>query len=156
MLKIKIIAVGKDKEPWVSEASGHFIKLLSRYATIEFDIIPSLKNSSSLRPPDIRKKEAELIVREIGEGTIVALADKGKKMDSLTFASWLEKTLTRKSGELKFVIGGPHGLDETVLNKAQTVISLSPLTFSHQIVRLVLLEQLYRAFSILHNTDYHK
>jgi 23S rRNA (pseudouridine1915-N3)-methyltransferase len=152
---IHIIAVGKDKDVWVSEGIAHFEKLLKRYARIKWTIIDAeIAKSSSAG--EVKLREAEKMQRHLKSGTIIALADSGIKCDSLRFAKKMEGLLARSSGELKFLIGGPHGLDQSVLDSASEIISLSPLTFSHQLVRLVMLEQLYRAFSILQGTGYHK
>ena len=156
MVKLKIIAVGKDKDQWVTEGSAHFIKLLKKFAEVKITIVASPKNSSALPVAKLKKKEAAALQKEIGSGITIGLSDSGKKMDSISFSKWLEKTVAAGGSTVNFVIGGPHGLDETFLTGCDQVVSLSPLTFSHQLVRLVLLEQLYRAFSISHGSDYHK
>jgi 23S rRNA (pseudouridine1915-N3)-methyltransferase len=156
LLKIHIIAVGEDKSRWVSEGISHFEKLLSRYAQIKWTIVRSGGKSSAQSPAEIRAAEKLLIQKHLAGGAVIALSDSGKKFDSPEFANKLEKLSTQSRGEIKFVIGGPFGLDKSILDTADEVISLSSLTFSHQIVRIVLLEQLFRAFSILHHTDYHK
>ncbi len=112
--------------------------------------------SSSLTSPEIKLQEAKLIQKYLGGGTTMALTDRGTQYDSPKFAKKIESLLSQCSGEIKFVIGGPYGLDASILKNVNETISLSALTFSHQIVRLILLEQLYRAFSILKGSDYHK
>lgn len=156
MVKINIVVVGKDKDAWVTEACHHFVKLLSRYAMIEFTVVSPPKNVSSLGPFEIKKKEAEFLAKKLGNDRYMVLSDTGKEMDSPAFSHWLEKVTANSSGGLVFVIGGPYGIDDSIIGRADQIISLSRLTFSHQLVRLVLLEQLYRAFSILHGSDYHK
>ena len=156
MLKIRIIAIGKHKDRWVEEGCAHFEKLLSRFAKVEWKILASSKESSSLTPAEIRKREAKLLEKEWGRGAHIALADKGEHKDTPAFAKMLETMQVKSGGALNLIIGGAFGLDDSILDKADHVLSLSPLTFSHQLVRLVLLEQLYRAFSILHGMDYHK
>ncbi|MFQ5453025.1 MAG: 23S rRNA (pseudouridine(1915)-N(3))-methyltransferase RlmH [Candidatus Zixiibacteriota bacterium] len=156
MIKIKIVVIGKDKDKWLSDGCAHYIKLLSRFAKAELKIIPALKSSASLSPLEIKKKEGLLIKKEFDKDSYIALSDKGQQHDSLSFANWLEKQQIHCKGSMAFIIGGAYGLADDILKKANHVISLSPLTFSHQLVRLVLLEQLYRAFSIIHGTDYHK
>ncbi len=155
MLKIEIIAVGKDKDPWVTDGCAHFEKLLSRHARVSWRIIPTA-GKSSLSPAQIKDAEAKQILAAIEKGFTIALADGGKAFDTHEFADALDKWLMHSQSTLRFVIGGPYGLDQKVLAKADLVVSLSPLTFSHQIVRLVLLEQLYRAFTIIRGGDYHK
>ena len=155
MLKIKVVGIGKDKESWVTDACAHYSKLLGRFAVIEWVLIPSLKLSSSLSRTEIKKKEAKTILKEIKKGLVVALTDHGSAYDSIGFSEFLESCMSQNS-TVYFLIGGPYGLDQSVVEKADFRLSLSPLTFSHQIVRLVLAEQLYRAFTILNGTDYHK
>lgn len=156
MIRIRIIAPGKDKDEWVTLGSHHYIKLLSRYARVELVVLPSLKLSSSLSPDEIRKKEAVPLSKQLRGGYCVALSDSGKKYDSRAFADFVEKRQVAGNDAIEFIVGGPYGLDNDLLNQADTVLSLSSLTFPHKLVRLILLEQLYRAFSILHNTSYHK
>ena len=156
MIKLKVIAVGKDKDSWVTDGCAHYLKLLKRFATVEIKIVPSVKSASSMPPDQIMKMEAERLTKEMTRATHVALTDTGKKMDTASFSKWLTGQVDTSGGMISFIIGGAYGLDKDVLAKADQVISLSPLTFSHQLVRLVLLEQLYRAFSVAHGTDYHK
>ena len=156
MVRIQIIAVGEDKDDWVSDGIAHFEKLLKRYAHIKWTIIKSTPKSAAPAPEQIKFQEAQAIRKHFNSGTIIALADSGRKYDSIKFAQEIEKILAHSSGEIKLIVGGPYGLDTSILESAEKIISLSSLTFSHQVVRLVLLEQLYRAFSILHGSDYHK
>ncbi len=156
MVRIHFIAVGKNKDEWVTDGVAHFEKPLSRFAKIKWTIETAPSKSSSLSPFEIKLQEAKLIQKHLSGGTVIALADTGRQYDSLKFAKRLETLLTQSTGELKFIIGGAYGLDKSILEQANEIISLSNLTFSHQIVRLVLLEQLYRALSILKGTDYHK
>lgn len=155
MLKVRIVALGKDKDRWISEGSQHYGKLLSRYAAVETKIIPALKSTSSLSPAEVKAQEALRFEKEIGKDFLIALSDRGVKMDSISLAKKLEK-MQAVTGSVTFLIGGAFGLDESLIKRADLVLSLSPLTFSHQLVRLVLLEQLYRAFSILRGSSYHK
>jgi len=155
VIKIRIIAVGKDKDVWLSDGLAQYEKMLSRYARLEWIPIPAEK-AASMSPAEIKRREAERIRKQLGRGMTVALADQGEGMDSPALARQLEQWQGRCDGTISFVIGGAFGLDQTVIGSVDHVLSLSPLTFSHQLVRLVLLEQLFRAFSILHGTDYHK
>lgn len=156
MLKIQIVAIGKDKDNWVTQGYQHYSKLLKKYCQLSYRPLPSIKHSQSLATGELKRKEAELLLSKIKFPYTISLSDSGKKMDSYQFASWLEKTIPVSQGAMTFIIGGPYGLDKRILDASSHTLSLSPLTMSHQIVRLVLLEQLYRAFSINHNTDYHK
>jgi 23S rRNA (pseudouridine1915-N3)-methyltransferase len=155
VIKFRIIAVGKNKDQWVADGIAHFEKLLSRWARLDWTVIPSVR-SKNLSPAEVKRVEAERLTKHLARGLTVALTDKGQAHDSLALARKLEQWQTRSGGTIQFVIGGPYGLDSAILNQADIQLSLSPLTLSHQIVRLVLAEQLYRAFSILQGTGYHK
>ena len=154
-MKIVIVAVGKDKDRWVTDGSAHFEKLLSRWCRIAWHMVPSPRGAS-LSPVEVRRAEAETLSSKIPSGYRVALTDKGKQVDSEKFARVIDNWQTVSGGTVVILIGGPHGLDPSLLDRADLRLSLSPMTFSHQLVRLVLLEQLYRGFSILHGIDYHK
>jgi len=156
LLKIRIVGLGKDKDDWVRLGSQHYVKLLSKYTKTELKLLPSLKLPPSLSSNEIKRKEEAVLAKELSGGYCIALSDKGEQYDSPALARFMEKLQITSSGSVVFLIGGPYGLDESLLNRADAVLSLSPLTFPHQLVRLILLEQLYRAFSILHNTNYHK
>ena len=156
MLTIRIVATGRDKDAWVSEGCAHFEKLLCRWAQVQWQMLRAGSVSGALSPVQIMAREAEELAKALKNVAYVALTDRGTRYDSRVFASQLQTWLASCGGELVFVIGGAYGLDPQIIERAQSQLSLSPLTFSHQLVRLVLLEQLYRGFSILHNTGYHK
>ena len=167
MLRIRIIAVGKDKDAWVTTGCEHYLKLLSRFARVTVDISPGLKSTAGLSPAEAMAREAERIEKLLDGNSrksqvsattsyTAALSDSGKQYDSLRFAKHLQQWQTHSGGSVTMLIGGAHGLDPRLLKRTDEVLSLSPMTFSHQLVRLVLLEQLYRGFSILAGTDYHK
>jgi 23S rRNA (pseudouridine1915-N3)-methyltransferase len=155
MHRIRIVAVGRDKDAWVRDACNHFEKLLRKYARVEWEVVASARGHN-LSPAEAKREEAERLRKRLEGAYTVALADSARDLDSLRFASWLERTLTRHSNRVAFVIGGPYGLDQSLVDGAGDALSLSPLTFSHQLVRPVLLEQLYRAFTILGGGTYHK
>lgn len=155
MLKVTVLVVGKNKDQWVSAGLEHYQKLLSRYLRLEWKVVDP-KTSGSLSPGEIKKREAELLLPHLDNSCVIALSDKGQKFDTAGFAKFIEKTQALSGNRLTFIIGGPYGVDDSILDKAFKSISLSQLTFSHQLVRLVLCEQLYRAFSIISNTSYHK
>jgi 23S rRNA (pseudouridine1915-N3)-methyltransferase len=156
MLKIRIIVIGEHKDKWVSEACEHYTKLISRFAHIDLSPISSPKGISSLPPVQIMQKEGERLAKELTRKPIIALSDKGKKLDSFAFAEFIQTMENKSGGNITFVIGGPYGLSRNILDQADHTISLSSLTFSHQIARIVLLEQLYRAYTIIKGTGYHK
>jgi 23S rRNA (pseudouridine1915-N3)-methyltransferase len=156
LLKIRILSIGDHKDKWIAEGCDHYVKMLSRWASVEFVAFPSPKSSSRLSQTEIQKAESTRLLEAAGKGMLVALTNSGKEFDSHGFAKVLEKWHTTGGGTVCFLIGGPYGHHPDLLAKAHVVLSLSRLTFSHQLVRLVLLEQIYRAFTILHGTDYHK
>lgn len=156
LLTIEIQAIGRDKENWITDGVAHYQKLLGKFARVTITVLNQKRDSSSLSPKEIRKIEAALFNQKPNKGITVALSDKGKSVDSPAMAKLLEELMTRSNGHIRFLIGGPYGLDDELTAKADLILSLSPLTFSHQLVRLVLLEQLFRAFSILRGDPYHK
>jgi 23S rRNA (pseudouridine1915-N3)-methyltransferase len=156
LLKLRIVAVGKDKQSWVSDGISHYLKLLSKYADVEIQPLADTKAAASLSPGQVKAKQAARLKKEIGKGLTIALSDSGQEYDSIAFSKLLERAQVTSGGTVTFLIGGPYGLDDSILRRADYVLSLSRLTFSHRVVRLVLLEQLYRGFTILAGTDYHK
>jgi 23S rRNA (pseudouridine1915-N3)-methyltransferase len=156
MLKINIIAVGKNKETWVDDAIGHYEKLLKKFVKLSFEYIPDQKKSSSLSENEVKRQEASAISKRLDSGHKIALSDKGRKYNSEEFADYLSKLMQQSGGAVEFIIGGAYGLDSSVINECDDVVSLSPMTMSHQLIRPVLLEQLYRGFSILSGGKYHK
>jgi len=153
---IRIVSIGRDKDEWISAGCEHYRKLLARYVRVEFEYLPSLKGAAALSANEIKTKEAAKLTPAIGSGFVIALHDRGRSFDSPAFARELEKIESHARGSLTLVIGGPYGLHKSILERADVLWSLSPLTYSHQLVRLVVLEQLYRAYSIRHGTSYHK
>ena len=156
MLKLKIIQIGKDKDSWVSDACHHYLKLLRRYVKVELLVLPEVKNASALPPAELKKAQGKFILSRIDKLTMIALSDNGQQFDSPGMARFLEKLQVSSGGTVAIVIGGAYGLSQELLDRADFTLSLSSLTFSHQLVRPILLEQLYRAFSITAGTDYHK
>ena len=155
MIKLRVIAVSKDKDPWLTQGVSHYEKLLKKWASLEWVLLTS-DTAASLSPPEIVRREAAAILDRWQDSFHIALSDRGQSFDSVQLAHQMQSWLVYERAPLTFVVGGPYGLSTEVLERADTVLSLSPLTFSHQVVRLVLLEQLYRALSIIHGTDYHK
>lgn len=156
MLKINIISIGKNKDNWVDEAISHYSKLLKKYADLTFDFIPGKKLSKNLSELELSALEAELIKPRLKSRYQIALSDSGKTYNSKQFSKWLSILPNNSFGSCDFIIGGIYGLDKSFLKSCHEILSLSPMTMSHQIVRPVLLEQLYRGFSILSGSKYHK
>lgn len=157
MLRLSVIAVGPDKENWITSGILHYQTLLKRFADCQYHPLPSIRKAASMSPEQLMAAEAERIMSVCkGGDALVALAVEGERFSSTTFAHWLEQQSAQRAKRIVFVIGGAWGLDRALLQQASRRLSLSDLTMSHQVVRLVLFEQLYRACSILHHTDYHK
>ncbi len=155
MFRINIIAVGKNKEYWVDGAVEHYSTLLKKYAETAMIYIPDIKQSKNLTETELRRAEAIFIQRNLKADYHIALSNAGKSFDSEKFAKYIEGIML-KSGSCDFVIGGIYGLDKTIVDLCNDSVSLSPMTMSHQLVRPVLLEQLYRSFSIISGGKYHK
>jgi len=155
-MKIQLWAIGKNHEPYIKEGTTDFTKRISKYFPVEWVILPVPKNAGMLSAMDLKKKEAEMILSWLKKGDyLVALDEKGKQFSSNTLAQFIQERANDGIKNLIFLIGGAYGLDEQVLQKANQRWSLSDLTFPHQLVRLILSEQLYRACTILRNEKYH-
>lgn len=155
-MKIKLIAVGKTDNKNLQLFMDDYIKRLGFYVSFEFKIIPDIKNSKSLSELQQKQKEGELIIKQLESGDALFLLDEnGKTYSSIGFSEFLNKKMSSGLKTLVFVIGGPYGFSDDIYQRATGKISLSQMTFSHQMVRLFFLEQLYRAFTILKNEPYH-
>ena len=155
MLKIKIICLGKLKESYWREAEAEYLKRLQRFAKIEIIELQEISFQPKDDPEKIKKQEGEKIIKQINKGEfIIALDLNGKEMESEDLAHFLEDT--GKQGQaITIIIGGPLGLSGEVLSHANLQLSLSKLTFTHQMVRVILLEQIYRSGNILMGKVYH-
>ena len=155
-MKITLIAIGKTEDKYLIEGIEKYLNRLKHYINFNLLIIPDVKNTKNLTEGQQKNKEAEAIHKQISAGDVIVLMDeKGKKHSSISFANYLNKQMIGSVQHLVFIIGGPYGFDESVYKRANTTISLSDMTFSHQMVRLFFVEQLYRAFTILKNEPYH-
>ena len=155
-MKIQLWSIGKDHEPYVKMGVEDFTKRISRYYPVEWTIIPVPKNAGVLSPGDLKKKEAEILLeRQSKEDWLVALDERGKSFGSEGLAQFIQTRANEGRKNLVFLIGGIYGLDESILRRADHRWSLSQLTLPHQLVRLLLAEQLYRACTILRNEKYH-
>ncbi len=155
-MKIKLLAIGKTDEKYLQTGMDIFAKRIPHYVPFEFKIIPDLKNNRNLTEIQQKEKEGEMILRELTTSDeLILLDENGLTNSSVAFARFLEKKMLAGTRQLVFVIGGPYGFSESVYQRANQRISLSPMTFSHQMVRLIFLEQLYRAFTILKGEPYH-
>lgn len=155
-MKLLFWAIGKNHEPYVKTGVDDFTKRIGNYFRVEWNIIPVPKNAGMMSEMDLKKKEAELILDWLGKDDyLVALDEHGKQLTSEGLAGFIQARANESAKRVVFLIGGAFGLDETLLKRADYKWSLSQLTFPHQLVRLVLAEQVYRACSILKNEKYH-
>ncbi|MCC8144875.1 MAG: 23S rRNA (pseudouridine(1915)-N(3))-methyltransferase RlmH [Bacteroidales bacterium] len=155
-MKIRLITIGKTNQDFVEKGFNEFCNRLKHYISFSTHVIPDIKNSKNLSSDQQKEKEGELILKNIQPGDYVVLLDEhGKEFSSVAFAEYLEKKTHVIPKTLVFVIGGPYGFSEEVYQAAKEKISLSRMTFSHQMIRLIFIEQIYRAMTILSNEPYH-
>lgn len=155
-MNIKLIAIGKTDNKQLQALIDEYQKRLSFYIKFDLEIIPDIKNVKNLSESQQKEKEGELILAKITPiDQLILLDEKGKTFSSIGFSEELQKKMNSGVKTLVFVIGGPYGFSESVYAKANAKISLSSMTFSHQMVRLFFIEQLYRGYTILRNEPYH-
>lgn len=155
-MKISILCMGKTRERFIQDGIDKYLRYLKPYGTIDLKELREEKINDLREAPQIRKKEAEKIFRAIPTNAmIIALDERGQEFTSHGFAEFLNKTMESGVRELVFVIGGAMGLDESVAGRAGKVIALSRWTLTHEMARLVFLEQLYRSFTIITGKTYH-
>ncbi|NDW13742.1 23S rRNA (pseudouridine(1915)-N(3))-methyltransferase RlmH [Bacteroides sp. 214] len=155
-MKTTLLVVGKTVEQHYIVAINDYIQRTKHFISFEMEVIPELKNTKSLSMEQQKEKEGELILKSLLPGDVVVLLDEnGKEFRSVAFAQWMEKKLNTVNKRLVFLIGGPYGFSQKVYDAAHEKISLSKMTFSHQMIRLIFVEQLYRAMNILNGGPYH-
>lgn len=155
-MTIKLIAIGKTDSKQLQELITNYIDRLQHYIRFELCIIPDLKNVKNLSEEQQKKKEGELILKELKPTDhVIILDENGKEYTSVGFSEFLQKKMNSGCKQLVLIIGGPYGFSEDIRKKAISKISFSRMTFSHQMIRLFVVEQLYRGFSILKNEPYH-
>jgi 23S rRNA (pseudouridine1915-N3)-methyltransferase len=155
-MTIKLIAIGKTDNRELNALIDVYASRLSRYIGFDLEIIPDLKHTKNLSENEQKKKEGELILEKIEKSDFMVLLDeKGTSYTSVDFANYLQKRMNSGIKKLVFIIGGPYGFSDDVYQSSQGKISLSKMTFSHQMVRLFIVEQIYRGFTILSNEPYH-
>jgi len=155
-MKIKLLAIGKTDSKELQVLIDEYQKRLGFYIKFKFDMLPDIKKSKNLSEEQQKQKEGDLLLSHLKPTDVLILLDEnGKQMDSVRFALYLQKHMISGIKQLVFVIGGPYGFSQDVYNKANGKISFSKMTFSHQMVRLFFVEQLYRGFTILKNEPYH-
>ena len=154
-MRITLIESGKTKDPFIKEGVELFRRRVMRYVPLQLETIADLKNTRNLSMKEVQDKEGKLILKRIKPGDYVVLLDeRGREFHSIAFAEYLNG-LEGRVNHLLFVIGGPYGFSEEVYERADARLSLSKLTFSHQLVRVIFMEQLYRAYTILKGEPYH-
>ncbi len=155
-MNIRLLTIGKTDNKALQTLIDDYTKRLSFYVKFDLEIIPDIKNVKNLSEAQQKEKEGELILSKITPtDQLILLDENGKTFSSVGFSDFLQKKMNAGIKTLVFVIGGPYGFSETVYQKAQGKVSLSEMTFSHQMVRLFVIEQIYRGFTILRNEPYH-
>jgi len=155
-MKVSLIVISKTIQPYLRDGLQEYLQRLKHYVSFEYIEIPDLKNVKNLSHDEQKKKEGELLLRKIEQNSnIILLDEKGKHFDSLQFANFIQEKMNVGTRNLVFLIGGPYGFSEEMYKAAHSQISLSKMTFSHQMVRLIFMEQLYRGFTILKGEPYH-
>lgn len=155
-MNMTLLAVGKTDVSWVKEGLELYVSRLRRYVPFKLEEIPHLKNAAALSEAVIKEKEGEIILSRLRTSDYVILLDEhGREYRSIEFSQKLEAMMSRNSRDVVFVIGGAYGFSEAVYSRADEKLSLSKMTFSHQMVRTVFAEQLYRAFTIMKGEPYH-
>jgi 23S rRNA (pseudouridine1915-N3)-methyltransferase len=155
-MTIKLIAIGKTDNKQLQLLIDNYKKRLGFYIKFILEIIPDIKNTKNLSEDQQKQKEGELILGKLNNTDVLILLDEnGKQLDSVAFSTYLQKHMNSGIKQLVFVIGGPYGFSESIYKKANGKLSLSKMTFSHQMIRLFFIEQLYRGYTILKNEPYH-
>ncbi len=155
-MKITLLTIGKTEDKYIKEGIEKYLKRLKHYISFQIIELPELKNTKHLSENQQKSKEAELIFKQITTTDwLILLDEKGEEFSSVQFSGFLNRKLLGSVQHLIFVVGGPYGFDSKVYDRANDKVSLSRMTFSHQMIRLFFLEQLYRAFTILRGEPYH-
>ncbi len=155
-MKLQFWTIGKNNEAYIKTGVEEFTSRISKYYKVEWTIIPMPKNSGMMSETDLKKKEGEMILKWLNKDDyLIALDERGKQLTSESLANFIQKRNNENVKSLVFLIGGAFGMDEAVLKRADFKWSLSQLVFPHQLVRLILAEQVYRACTILRNEKYH-
>lgn len=155
-MKTELWYIGKSKFKFVDEGVSIYSKRISKYLSFQLREFPNLKTRKNLTPEQIKSEEASMIFKQLKPSDHVVLLDeKGKRLSSKEFASFIESQQLHRTSRLIFLIGGAYGFDQKIYDRSNYKLSLSDMTFSHQLVKLIFMEQLYRAMTILRNHPYH-
>lgn len=155
-MKLQIFFIGKTQGNVYPSLINEYVQRLSHYIPVQIEEIPDLKNTKSLSEEQQKEKEADMVFDRMQGGDVLVLLDeRGKEMTSREFSQWMEQKMQTVPKRLILLIGGPYGFSQRIYDASQGKISLSKMTFSHQMVRLFLVEQVYRAFTIIKGEPYH-
>lgn len=155
-MRITLLTIGKTEDNYLKEGIDKYLKRLKHYIQFGITELPGLRNAKNLSEEQQKNKEAELILKQLNPADhLVLLDERGEQLSSVEFSSFLNKKALSSTQHLVFLTGGPYGFDAAVYARANDKLSLSKMTFSHQMVRLFFVEQLYRAFTILKSEPYH-
>lgn len=155
-MNIELIVVGKTTHKYLEICIAEYVSRMCHYTRFSMSVIPELKNAKNLRTEQIKEQEADLILARLQpQDRIVLLDESGSMYGSVEFAGWMQRSINRGTRRLIFVVGGAYGFSDRVYDRAHERMSLSRMTFSHQMIRLLFVEQLYRCFTILSNEPYH-
>jgi len=155
-MKITLLLVGKTDDSTIGQLVDDYTKRLSHYVSFNHQVLPDLKKTKHLTQEQQKQQEGNLLMAQIAPADYVILLDeKGKQYSSIRFSEFIQKQLNSGVKHVVFVVGGPYGFSELIYERSNALLSLSPMTFSHQMVRLFFTEQLYRAFTILKGEPYH-
>ena len=155
-MKTIFIVIGKTTDTRIAQLTDEYISRISHYMPFQMEVIPELRNAKNLSQEQQKEQEASLIIKSLSSGDYIVLLDEhGKERRSLDFASWIQKKMASSPRRLVFIVGGPYGFAPQIHKMAQEEISLSQMTFSHQMIRLLFVEQVYRAMTILNGEPYH-
>ncbi len=155
-MKILVIAIGKTSTGYISTGIEEYFKRINRYLPAEFKALPDIKNSKALNEEAQKGKEGQMILTTLQPGDYLVLLDeRGKQPTSRSFSEFIEKMMNSGLKRLVFAIGGPYGFSKEVYDRADSLLSLSKMTFTHEMVRLFFAEQIYRAMTIMRGEPYH-
>jgi 23S rRNA (pseudouridine1915-N3)-methyltransferase len=155
-VKIELWWIGKTKVSYLEKGVGEYLNRLKHYCSFSTQTIADVKNSGKLSPAELKKKEGESVLSRLDSQSILILLDeRGKTFTSSTFAEFIQNKMNQSTRKIVFLIGGAYGFDEALYQRADQKMALSAMTFSHQMIRLFFVEQLYRAFTIINNEKYH-
>ena len=155
-MRITLLVVGRTVDNNITAGIADYVKRLSHFTQFDIEVIPEIKNARKLSEAQQKEQEGELILKSLESGDHIVLLDEGgKEFRSTEFASWIEHKQNISTRRLVFVVGGPYGFSPKVYSAANEKLSLSRMTFSHQMIRLLFVEQLYRAYTIINHLPYH-